>query len=167
LEKLLVKKGNFSYISINISYVNYKNVMINIKEQEDVLKKIPEMHQTHFIVLMSKNNESAFRQLNVLKNFSEDINIAKWLNINVKTFRDYTFKKNSKVKADLSEHVIMLLSLFKHGKKAFGSYEAFEAWLNKEHFTLSWEKPSEYLSTIKGIEFINNLVTGLEYGDNV
>jgi len=91
--------------------------------------------------------------------------ISDWLNINVKTFRTYK-SKNVKIKEDLQEHTLMLLSIMKHGEEVFGDTDAFNDWLETDNFFLNWQKPNIYLNTISGIQFIDDQLTGMEYGDN-
>ena len=94
-----------------------------------------------------------------------DDTISFFLSINVKTYRAY--KNNSvSIKEDLQEHVVMLLSLVKHGVEIFGSNDNFNKWLTTKNFQLG-KKPIEYLNTINGIKLVDDRLTGIEYGDNV
>lgn len=103
-----------------------------------------------------------------LKNISKvkDDILADWLNINVKTFRAYK-KQNSKINENVIEHIILLLSLFEHGKEVFGTTTEFYEWLNKDNLFLDNKKPANYLKTISGIRFIDDRLVSIEYGDNV
>jgi uncharacterized protein (DUF2384 family) len=108
------------------------------------------------------------RHLNTLRsmsNFNDD-EMAEWLNISVRTFRDYR-KPGVTYKENLKEHIVLLLSLFRHGHDVFGSKEAFDTWLSTENFLLFGKKPAAFLSTITGIRHIDDRLTALEYGDNV
>lgn len=58
-------------------------------------------------------------------------------------------------------------SLIKHGKKVFGSKPKFEEWLQSRNFFFDGKPPIEFLSTVRGIRFIDDRLTGMEYGDNV
>ena len=58
-----------------------------------------------------------------------------------------------------------LINLTKHGIEVFGSKENFERWLATENFYIGG-KPEEYLNTVERIGFLNDRLTGLEYGDN-
>lgn len=107
------------------------------------------------------------KYMQVLKSVSaiaDDV-ISEWLNINVKTFRTYK-SKSVKIKEDLQEHTLMLLSLMKHGEEVFGDTETFNTWLDTDNFYLNWKKPNAYLNTISGIQFVDDQLTGMEYGDN-
>ncbi len=107
------------------------------------------------------------KYMHILKSVSEiaDDVISQWLNINVKTFRSYK-SKNVKIKEDLQEHTLMLLSLMRHGEEVFGDTETFNTWLDTDNFFLNWKKPNVYLNTISGIQFVDDQLTGMEYGDN-
>jgi putative toxin-antitoxin system antitoxin component (TIGR02293 family) len=109
-------------------------------------------------------NSSYLAALKNLTNFSDEI-ISNWLNINVKTYRSYK-KPKTAIKADIQEHTVMLLALMKHGIEVFGSNEELEKWLQAENFQLGKTKPIDYLNTISGIKFIDDRLTGMEYGDN-
>ena len=127
------------------------------------------------------SNISAFEVLNLIRQHSinsshlrlvkkvsdlSDEKLSASLNLNVKTFRTYKNSKSTKLKADLQEHTIVLLSLIKHGIEVFGSKENFNKWLEHDNFHLGMRKPIEYLNTISGIKFIDNRITGIEFGDN-
>jgi uncharacterized protein (DUF2384 family) len=106
--------------------------------------------------------------LKLVKEISDlsDEKLSDSLNLNVKTFRTYKNSKATALKADLQEHTILLLSLIKHGIDVFGNKEMFNQWLETANFQLGMRKPLEYLNTISGIKFIDNRISGIEFGDN-
>lgn len=110
-------------------------------------------------------NSSHLRLVKKVSDLSDE-KLSASLNLNVKTFRTYKNAKSATLKADLQEHTIILLSLIKHGIEVFGTKEEFNKWLEHENFHLGMRKPIEYLNTISGIKFIDNRITGIEYGDN-
>jgi uncharacterized protein (DUF2384 family) len=103
--------------------------------------------------------------IKTLTNFNDTI-LSNWLNISVKTFREYK-KPKSVVKENVKEQVLLLLSLMKHGIHVFGTATAFEEWLNKGNFYFDNKLPVSFLNTITGIKFIDDRLTAMEYGDNV
>lgn len=103
-----------------------------------------------------------FKQNSLLK----DEVISNWLNISVSTLKNYR-KPTNKIKANVKEQLILLLSLFKHGKEIFGSSEEFNRWLYEENFYFDRKAPFSYLNTIAGIRFVENRLIAMEYGDNV
>ena len=109
-------------------------------------------------------NSTILLILKSLTHFSDEV-ISSWLNINVKTYRSYKSTR-SEIKEDIQEHTVMLVALMKHGIEVFNSSDEFSKWLETENYYLDKKKPIEYLNTISGIKFIDNLLTGMEYGDN-
>jgi uncharacterized protein (DUF2384 family) len=103
-----------------------------------------------------------------IKTYSDfnDQVLSEYLNMSVKTFREYK-KPNSVLNANLKEQVVMLLSLLKHGEAVFGSMKLFETWLNEANFYFNSKAPSAYLNTITGIKFVDERLTAMTYGDNV
>jgi uncharacterized protein (DUF2384 family) len=84
----------------------------------------------------------------------------------VRTFRDYR-KPDSKFKANVKEHVLLLLSMIKHGNEVFGSRDGFDCWLDTTNFFFDNKKPKNFLNTVTGIRFVDDRLTAIEYGDNV
>lgn len=86
-----------------------------------------------------------------------------------------------KSQADISEHSIRIISDFisvetieeklfllnKHAEMLFDSKEDFSKWLNTPNFFFDEKCPGDFLGTISGIQFIDNRLTAMEYGDNV
>jgi uncharacterized protein (DUF2384 family) len=97
--------------------------------------------------------------------FNDDV-ISDWLNISVKTFREYK-KPEGNFKENVKEQVLLLLSLIKHGEEIFGTIRDFNTWLKQENFYFDNRLPESFLNTITGIKFIDNRLTAMEYGDNV
>ena len=96
---------------------------------------------------------------------SDDKELSDWLSISEKTFR--THKTSDKTtKPSLKEHAIMLISLFKHGIEIFGNEEKFKQWLKTENFYFGQKTPVVFIDTASGIKFIDDRLTGIEYGDN-
>ncbi len=138
------------------------------KKHKKTIENIPEIHNLTNVFLFLNKNKINSDYLNILKDFStlnDDI-IAGWLNINSRTFRNYK-KTETELKDNTQEHVIMLISLYKHGVDVFGNNENFDLWLSTENLFLGNRKPMDFLDTISGIQFIDDRLTSLEYGDNV
>ena len=93
------------------------------------------------------------------------ITISNWLNIDVKTLRKWK-SPSYKLKQDDKEKVLMLLILFKHGIKTFGTIEEFMEWLSSENFYFGGKKPGSYLHTASGVRFVDDNLTAIQYGDN-
>lgn len=116
--------------------------------------------------LRTRKVDNAF--LNSLKKCSaatDDI-IAGWLNISVRTLRNYRNPKN-RIRENIKEQALLLMSLFVHGNDVFGSAAEFKYWLNTENFYFDGQNPSSMLNTVSGIRFVNERLHAMEYGDNV
>jgi len=139
-----------------------------ITKETKMLECIPARISTSEVLNLINSGVINSKYLLFLKTLSEfnDETISAWLNINVKTYRTYK-KTESKIKEDIQEHAVMLLALIKHGIDVFGTNENFNKWLKTENFYFSQKEPINYLNTISGIKFIDDQLTGIEYGDNV
>lgn len=105
--------------------------------------------------------------ITILKDISSstDIEISRWLNMTPKTLRGYKLSKKAAPSLQV-ELTIQLISLFKHGLRVFGEPKNFKEWLDKENFFFDKKKPSAFMSTISGLKYIDDRLTGMEYGDN-
>jgi len=135
--------------------------------QANLLKKIPSRVDTNVTLGIIKTNKVGPQHLQAIKDLTSfnDEKISDWLDISVKTFRSYK-KDNSVIKSRIQEHAIMTLSLIKHGIEVFGTNEAFSRWLEKENFFFDKKAPITFMNTHSGIKFIDDRLTGMEYGDN-
>ena len=57
--------------------------------------------------------------------------------------------------------------LLKHGIEVLGTEKDFLKWLNTINFFFDKKAPAEFMNTSEGIKFIDDRLTGIEYGDNV
>ncbi|WP_113925540.1 antitoxin Xre/MbcA/ParS toxin-binding domain-containing protein [Cognataquiflexum aquatile] len=120
------------------------------------------------ILFFIKNEEVDLQYLNYLKeitSFSDEV-IAHWLDVSVKTLRNYR-KSESDLKESLKEHLVLLLSLYQHGTDVFGNAENFDKWLDTKNYFFDNLAPKDFLSTSSGIRFTDDRLTAMEYGDNV
>lgn len=96
-----------------------------------------------------------------------DIVLSKWLNITPRTFRNYKNNIDLVLRGSIKEHIILILSLYKHGVEVFDNVDNFEKWLSEKNTLLDYRTPSDFLETTSGIKFIDNRLTAMEYGENV
>ena len=138
-----------------------------IAKHKSLYNKIPSQINSTDVVQLVQEGSVTSKYMAVLKAaaVNADEIISGWLNINVKTFRNYK-TKDTNIKQDLQEHTIMLISLMKHGQEVFETPENFSNWLSQKNFYLDWKKPNSFLNTISGIRFIDDQLTSIEYGDN-
>ena len=130
-------------------------------------EEIPNRMSDGDVVFWMKSNDVNWSFINMFKGFTSirDETISEWLNISVRTLRNYK-KPENRIKENIKEHILLLLSLFKHGIEVFGSIENFNQWLNSENFYFDGLNPESFLNTISGIRFLDDRLTGMEYGDN-
>jgi uncharacterized protein (DUF2384 family) len=138
-----------------------------MKVAKEVFERIPstiDTDKTLELIRSEQDSRSYFGMLKDLTN-EDDEEISNWLDISVKTFRSYKNTQKA-IKSALTEHVIMLISLFKHGVDIFGSPGQFKKWLSVSNFYFDNKAPIHFIDTISGIKFIDDRLTGLEFGDN-
>ncbi|MBC6427366.1 MAG: DUF2384 domain-containing protein [Ekhidna sp.] len=136
--------------------------------ESNVVAAIPDRVTDTQVLHLLHSEVMSKMQVQVFKNYTqlEDETLSDWLNISVKTFRNYK-KTDTELKENIKERIILLISLFKHGKEVFGTTDQFISWMNIDNPFFDYSKPIDYLNTITGIRFINDRLTAMEYGDNV
>ena len=153
-------------------FVVYQKLIAMIRSagsmESAILDKVPGHINDGEILHLLYSNDITRKHVNTLKTLTDfnDVVLSDWLNISVKTFREYK-KPKSIVKENVKEQVLLLLSLVKHGTTVFGSVKEFETWLNQENFYFDQKSPVFFLNTITGIKFVDDRLTAMEYGDNV
>lgn len=133
-----------------------------------IIREVPRRINDGEILYYLHNKDVNWSYLNAIKkltDFNDDV-LSDWLNLSVKTFREYR-KPNSSFKENVKEHVLLILALVKHGIDVFGSPKAFETWLNTKNFFFDNAEPETFLNTVTGIRFVDDRLTAMEYGDNV
>jgi len=139
-----------------------------ILAEKNIFNTIPAELESSWVVNYLEKNKFTSGHVRVLRakaNTSDKI-LSALLNLAPKTFVSYT-KDISKTKVDTKEHVLMLISLLKHGAEIFGTEEGFSHWLDSKNVFLDNRKPIEFLNTISGIRMIDDRLVAIEYGDNV
>ena len=137
-------------------------------QEVKLLEKIPQKPISDEILSFIQTNEINGKYFLLIKNFTRlnDSDISDLMQINIKTFRAKS-KETAPLRSSLlSEHLITLLSLFKHGQEVFGTIDKFNEWLNKNNFIFGKKSPFVYLNTISGIKLVDDRLTGMQYGDN-
>jgi uncharacterized protein (DUF2384 family) len=133
-----------------------------------IIEEVPSQINDGEILYFLQKKDINWTYVNAFKNLTEikDDIISDWLNLSVKTFREYR-KPKAVFRENIKEHVLVLLALFKHGIAVFGTLGAFQQWLNTKNFFFNSEAPETLLNTVTGIRFIDDRLTAMEYGDNV
>lgn len=142
----------------NYTYNDYVDLM-------DDIPRVEEYAATYLYATRPRNDIDFINALKKLIGIKLSI-LARWLNITPRTFQNYLDKGTITLKDNLREHIIMVLSLYKHGKEVFGSVSDFETWLSAKNIFLDGKEPADFLDTISGIRFIDSRLTAIEYGDN-
>jgi hypothetical protein len=122
-----------------------------------ILESVPKNINDSEILHLLYSADINWQYLSALKNYTDfkDDTISDWLNISVKTFREYKKPQSS------------FKEIIRHGVDVFGSVKEFDLWLNQENFFFDNKAPISYMNTITGIRYIDDRLTALEYGDNV
>ncbi|RKD13780.1 hypothetical protein BCY91_09465 [Pelobium manganitolerans] len=141
---------------------------MEIALKHEKVAEIPAVNDFAKLFFFLKDNDINWRYFKYFRDIStlNDEITSTWLNINSKTLRTYR-KPESNSKDNIKEHLVLLISLYKHGIEVFGNTEAFDQWLLSENKFLDNQAPKDFLGTITGIKFVDTRLTALEYGDNV
>lgn len=118
-----------------------------------------------YAVREDKVNSSHIATLKQLSGLKDDI-LSSALNMNTKTFRSYKLAP-APIKPYVQEHVLALLSLYKHGIAVFGSNDKFNQWLCKVNYFFDNDAPINFLNTVSGIMHVDYRLSAIEHGDNV
>jgi len=139
------------------------------KFNSKLLDEIPVRISDVELLNLLKTKKIDWNYISMIKEYSNlnDELISDWLNISVKTFRNYKSNKQLVLKENTQEQLVLLISLLKHGIDVFGSKDDFHNWLTTKNFFLDNDMPVSYLKTTSGIRLIEDRLTGIEYGDNV
>lgn len=115
-----------------------------------------------------RKNSVTTEYLSRLKDISglKDETLSTSLNLSIKTFRNYKVTLST-MKPHLQEHVLALISLYKHGISVFGNQKQFNEWLTKSNHFFDNDQPINFFTTISGIRYVDDRLTAIEYGDNV
>lgn len=139
------------------------------KRQRSIIDEIPSVSDFSNIYFYTINSDLDTEYISILERIIglNDKVLSKWLNITPRTFRNYKNNPQLVLKDNIKEHIILILSLYKHGLEVFENVENFEIWLAKKNHLLDNRAPIDFLETISGIKFIDNRLTAMEYGENV
>lgn len=143
--------------------------MTTATAEKNFLKEIPNSPLNEDKILNIISLDLFDRQsIAFIKKFTKfnDHDISDLLKISIRTLRNYTLV-GAMLKTKLEkEHWIKILSLYKHGEEVFGDKDLFIEWLNENNYYFENKPPIYYIDTAAGIKFIDNQLTGMQYGDN-
>ena len=137
-------------------------------QEEKIMETVPSHINDSQILHLLYTTDINWKHVSAMKTFTDfnDDILSDWLNISVKTFREYK-KPKSVFKENVKEQVLLLLSIVKHGSEVFGTVNEFNKWLNQENFYFDNKSPMSFLNTVTGIKYVDDRLTAIEYGDNV
>ena len=140
--------------------------MSNIKYKYEI-DKTPDSVSDVEIVYFINTVKIASKEFKFFKKLAQktDKIISEWFNISEKTYQNY---KNLKTELSLpfKEKFLLLVALYKKGELVFGSKESFNTWLETPNFQFNNKAPVDFFNSISGIRYIEDRLTGIEYGDN-
>ena len=130
--------------------------------------EVPHQLSESEVLYWLRNKKIDYSYLNLLKASSmmPDEVLAGWLNISVKTLRNYRNPKN-KIRDNIKEQILLLIAIYRHGNDVFGDEARFNQWLNTENFFFDKSAPATLFNTISGIRFVDNRLSAMEHGDNI
>jgi putative toxin-antitoxin system antitoxin component (TIGR02293 family) len=139
-----------------------------VEKHKQVLKCLPGRLSDLEVLNILQAQDINWRYIDVIKDLTDlnDDFISSWLNISVRSLRSYR-KPKERLKDNMKERIIVLLSLMQHGIQVFGTKNNFDKWLTTKNFFLDGKEPNTFLNTITGVRFIDDRLTAMEYGDNV
>lgn len=143
--------------------------MKKVNPYQNLEQELPVVNDSAQMYYYISNHNIGFNYLNMLQKLiglSDDI-LSKWLNITTRTLHNYKKNKEVSLKDNTKEHIVSLLSLYKHGTAVFDTKENFEKWLVASNYFLDNKAPKDFLDTISGIRLIDNKLTAIEFGENV
>ncbi|MCX2475724.1 MbcA/ParS/Xre antitoxin family protein [Pedobacter sp. MC2016-05] len=139
------------------------------KRQQKILEEIPTLNdfsKIYFYTVQSKFDNDFVKTLDSMIGLNDTI-LSDWLSITPRTFRNYKKNTDLILKGNIKEHIVLIISLYKHGIEVFGDTDNFEKWLSMKNHLLDNKAPTSFLDTVSGIKFIDNRLSALEYGENV
>lgn len=147
---------------------NHKTYGLTNK-QGDIINDLPIVNDVSGVYLYTMNSKLDNEFIAIMDDLIglSDSLLSKWLNITPRTLRNYKNKKNLTLKGNLKEHIVLILSLYKHGTDVFGNALDFEQWLSSKNPLLDNMAPSAFLNTSSGIQLIDNRLSAIEFGENV
>lgn len=121
-----------------------------MRTTEDTLRVIREG-------LPIKMVEAAVKALEVSKN-----ELVPLIGLNL---RSYQRKKNAgHLTAQQSEHTLAMMSVLTNATEYFGTREVALKWLKTPQMIFSNQEAIDYLDTMTGIDFVNDVINRMKYG---
>jgi uncharacterized protein (DUF2384 family) len=114
--------------------------------------------------LFAYNTKSLLEELLHNQNIGPKFLAERVFEMTQNTFRLYRNDDTKELAPRQKEIGFALLEIFTRGKELFGSKEAFEKWLNQGQHAFGDVAPVNYISTMTGIQLINEELIRIEFG---
>ena len=123
-----------------------------------------EINSTASLVQKAKNGlpVKVFEQLSEATALSPE-QLSSLINTSSKTIRNYRAKQ-AMFDRPTSEHLLLLIGLYKKGQQLFTEVAAFNQWLHIPAYGLGGEVPYTMLHTAKGIDLVMEELYRIEFG---
>src|SRR5690606_28670729 len=91
------------------------------RKQKRIIAGIPPVSDFFKVYFYTVNSQSDYELVMLLDRIIglNDSVLADWLNITPRTFRNYKHNAEVVLKGNVKEHIVLLLSLYKHGMEVF------------------------------------------------
>ncbi len=91
-----------------------------------------------------------------------DREMARILNISERTFHRYT--PDTQLDTSSTERLLKLMLLYQHGEEVFSNLEDFKPWMRQSMRVFGDKSALDLLDTITGFEWVDNVLSRIEFG---
>ncbi|MES2517547.1 MAG: antitoxin Xre-like helix-turn-helix domain-containing protein [Bacteroidota bacterium] len=91
-----------------------------------------------------------------------DREMARILNISERTFHRYT--PDTQLDTSSTERLLKLMLLYQHGEEVFSNLEDFKPWMRQSMRIFGDKSALDLLDTVTGFEWVDNVLSRIEFG---
>jgi putative toxin-antitoxin system antitoxin component (TIGR02293 family) len=91
-----------------------------------------------------------------------DREMARILNISERTF--YRYSPDTQLDTSSTERLLKLMLLYQHGEEVFSNLEDFKPWMRQSMRVFGDKSALDLLDTITGFEWVDNVLSRIEFG---
>ena len=129
-------------------------------KQANVLEKL--QNPLELIELSRKGISKSAVDIVAQKIGFSDREMARTLNISERTFHRYT--PDIQLDTARTERLLKLMLLYQHGEEVFSNLEDFKPWMRQSMRIFGDKSALELLDTATGFEWVNNVLSRIEFG---
>jgi putative toxin-antitoxin system antitoxin component (TIGR02293 family) len=164
-KKLFSQKGNSFFcalfdITAFVIHIYTKIYIFMKMKQEKLLEKL--QNPLELIELSRRGISKSAVNLVASKIGLSGREIARILNISERTFHRYTPDKQ--LDTNSTERLLKLMLLYQHGEQVFSNLEDFKPWMRQSMRIFGDKSALELLDTATGFEWVNNVLSRIEFG---